>query len=344
MHETCPPSRIKSSVMGWGESERQLSGAVSSAPGRLVSHTHWNLQQLLPWNFWRLPQRTPLKRHDRDGTAEVVRINAPVQKGKRHCASPVPVQPSVIVPVEKVRLRPQRAHVRVYPDELQHRPGASFLHANYQRVGQLLIPVFLRHARVLRLHLGPVAPRRGGGPVPVAGCSLGARFVQSRPDLLQRSAAVRFAKKFLGARASARRAPLPLVASVRHDCAAAEHDTIAQIGARQWHGEHEGESGAESVRRWEEPMRHVAMGSKRCMVFHRSSSCLGLRSDSGVSTASRVRRGGMRGWGRLLGDINCAQLAIIPFYRLLNCAAKLGEQYSETPNPDRFSLARALVK
>lgn len=45
--------------------------------------------------------------------------------------SPVPVKPSVIVSVEKVRLCTKSAHIWMYPDELQHRPGAAFLYTHY---------------------------------------------------------------------------------------------------------------------------------------------------------------------------------------------------------------------
>lgn len=193
-------------------------------------------------------------------------------KSVSYVSSPVPVKPSVIVPVEKVRLRPESAHIWMYPDELQHRPGASFLYTHYERVRQLLIPIFLRDAHVSQLRVGPVAPSRGGGSTLVAGIarpSLGGGALQRGPDF-QRRAIVQFSKKFLPSRVLARRAPLPLITPACHDCAATEENTVAQIGAGQWHGEYEGESGAESVRRWEEPMCHVSMGSKRCMVFHRS--------------------------------------------------------------------------
>lgn len=162
----------------------------------------------------------------------------------------------------------------MYPDELQHRPGAAFLYTHNQRVWQLLIPVFLRNAHVPQLHVGPVTPGRGGlpcrGALGSGGGGGGGGLVHSGPDL-QRGAVVRFPEKFLPtSRVLVRRAALPLQSLVCHDRAATEENAIAQIGAGQGHGEYEGESGAEFVGGREEPMCHVSMDSKRRMVLHRS--------------------------------------------------------------------------
>ena len=50
---------------------------------------------------------------------------------------PVPLQPLVVVAVEEVRLGSHRPDVRVQPQELQQRPGASLLHPDDDRLGQL---------------------------------------------------------------------------------------------------------------------------------------------------------------------------------------------------------------
>lgn len=171
-------------------------------------------------------------------------------------SSPVPVQPSVVVPVKKVRLSPQSAHIWMDPDELQHGSGSSLLHADQQCVRQLLVPRSLRNARVSRAHLVPVRSRRRGSSL------------TSRPADI---AVPQLPQKFLASCAPARRAAFPLVAQLAgHDRAAAEEDVVAQVGAGQRQGEDEGEPGADSVRRREEPLCHVSMGSKRRMVFHQS--------------------------------------------------------------------------
>lgn len=52
---------------------------------------------------------------------------------------PVPLQPSVIVPVKEVRLCSSSSHVRMDSYKLQDRSRASFFHANYDGVWQLFI-------------------------------------------------------------------------------------------------------------------------------------------------------------------------------------------------------------
>lgn len=47
---------------------------------------------------------------------------------------PVPLQASVIVPVEEVCLGASRSHVWVDPYELQNRSRAPLFHANYDGV------------------------------------------------------------------------------------------------------------------------------------------------------------------------------------------------------------------
>lgn len=53
---------------------------------------------------------------------------------------PVPLQSVLVVAVEEVRLRSHGPDVRVYPQELQQSPGASFLHPDDDRLRQLLAP------------------------------------------------------------------------------------------------------------------------------------------------------------------------------------------------------------
>ncbi len=57
---------------------------------------------------------------------------------------PVPVQSFVIVSIKEMWFSPKSSNIWMNPDELQHRPGASFLNANYKCIGQLLIPIFRR--------------------------------------------------------------------------------------------------------------------------------------------------------------------------------------------------------
>lgn len=65
---------------------------------------------------------------------------------------PVPVKTFVVKPVEKMRLRSDRSDVRVDAEELQQRPGPSFLHADDDRLRKLLGPERVGHgdAAVLR--------------------------------------------------------------------------------------------------------------------------------------------------------------------------------------------------
>lgn len=65
---------------------------------------------------------------------------------------PVPVQSFVVKPVEKMRLRSDRSDVRVDAEKLQQRPGPAFLHADDDRLRELLGPERVGHgdAVVLR--------------------------------------------------------------------------------------------------------------------------------------------------------------------------------------------------
>lgn len=54
--------------------------------------------------------------------------------------SPVPLQSSVIVPVEEVRLSTSSSHIWVDSYELQHGSGSALLYADYNGIWQLFIP------------------------------------------------------------------------------------------------------------------------------------------------------------------------------------------------------------
>lgn len=52
---------------------------------------------------------------------------------------PVPLQSSVIVPVEEVRLGSSRSHVRVNSNKLENSSGPAFFHTDYDGIWQLFI-------------------------------------------------------------------------------------------------------------------------------------------------------------------------------------------------------------
>ncbi|KAG7222844.1 hypothetical protein INR49_016054 [Caranx melampygus] len=61
------------------------------------------------------------------------------------------VRPFIIKPVEEVRLRTDRSHIRVDAEKLQQRAGPSFLHADYNRLRKPLGPESVGHGDAVAL-------------------------------------------------------------------------------------------------------------------------------------------------------------------------------------------------
>lgn len=64
---------------------------------------------------------------------------------------PVPLQPFIVKPVEEVRLRAERSHVRVDAEKLQQGACPSLLHADYNRLRKPFGPESVGHGDAVAL-------------------------------------------------------------------------------------------------------------------------------------------------------------------------------------------------